>query len=417
MVLEFINSKRETALLAQKYIDDGIEFECKVEPFINKMISPKFIDGKTYKIAVYGFEGYHGRSKTRILSTANVIKSIELGCYLSDKIFSRIKFRDGNPLNYHLENIELRFLEYQKLPYKEGVVLGTHLGNPDAKNQDKRRARAIVVEQDGSSHETMYYRYVYESYLGDKLEDNVEIDHIDGNIRNNKISNLRTVSITENRLKSRLCGEGKFFNGIKMNRYKCPVCGITFDREAEFNSLKNKSTILCSKNCAKRFYASASDYNIGNLVSTYINYDYLTSMLISGPIEFGRIVSCVRSVNPNYIFPIISKISNLISDSKWHDVLYYTYCNQIKLSLNKNESPEVINCMIKFMLDYETVKTAEYIFNIMNNDFVYTKELLPNQFKFQSSKGVSPFDVDMKQKYAVIPKQIEIVPELHHFVI
>ena len=53
----------------------------------------------------------------------------------------------------------------------------------------------------------------------------------------------------------------------------------------------------------------------------------------------------------------------------------------------------------------------------MNNSFGYIKELLPNQFKFQSSKGVTPFDVDMKQKYAVIPKQVEIVPELHHFVI
>lgn len=418
MVLNFVNSRHETALLAQKYIDNNIGFTCNVEPFKNKLIPVKFLHGKTYKIAVYGYKGRHCRNKTRILSAANVIKAIELGCALSDKVFSRIKFKDGNPLNYHLDNIELRYLEYQKAPYMEGTVLGIHLGNPDAKKQCKRRPRAIVMEQDGYTHETMYYRYVYETYLGEKLPDDVEIDHMDGNVLNNSITNLRTISLNENRLKSRLCAEGNTFNGVLYNRYKCPVCGKCFDREAADEGISKN--LFCSPTCNGAYYATRTKETADvdtEIVLRYIKYDYLTSALNAGPISFANIISCVRFTNPSFVFPIISKISELIKDPVWHDVLYYTYSNQIKLGLNRNEAPEVIQTISNFIRDYEVAKTSNYIFNIMNNKFVYVPEFLPNQYKFQSKTGVTPFDKVDEDGYVVQPKQQLVIPELHHFVL
>jgi len=420
MVLNLVNNRRETALLAQKYIDENKEFVCTVAPFENKIIYPKFIHGKTYKIQVYGYPGHHGRNKSRILSAANVIKSIELGCSLSDKIYSRITFKDNNLLNYHLDNINIHFLEYQKEPYKLGIVLGMHLGDPNATKQCKRRPRAIVTEQNGFSHETMYYRYVYETYLGKKLDDNVEVDHIDGNIRNNSISNLRIVSLEENRLKSKLCEENKTIVGKRYFRYKCSICGKVFDREVDYNLPEERIPKIefCSSKCNRIYYSMCSkemvDCKTETLGYEYYAYNYLKTCLNAGPVVFGNTVSCVRSYNPQFVFPIVSEIDKLINDPSWHDVLYYTYSNQIKIGVNKKEAPEVIDKMAKFIQDYEAAKSQQYIFNMMNNCFVYIPIMLPNMYKFQSDKGVTTYDISGNSKYINLKKN-DIIPEIHQF--
>lgn len=365
MTLDFYINKHETALLAQQFIDNDIEFTCMVAPFENKIISPKFINGKTYKLKIYGFKGHHGRNKSRILSAANVIKAIELGCWLSDKIFSRIEFKDKNPLNYHLENINIRFLEYQKFPYKPGEILNLHLGDKTASVKKKQRTRAIVTEMNGYKHETMYYRYLYETYLGEKLLDDVEIDHIDGDVNNNNISNLRPVSVVENRLKSKLCGEGITFLGKDNGGYK--------------------------------------------------EYNFLKSCITAGPMVFANVIMYVRNNNANFVFPIITGIEELVNKPEWQDVLYYTYYNQIKLGINLHEKPELIETLRNFIAQYETVKTYEYLSGLFTNVYVPIYSRPKNWFKFQTNNGVTPFDKPTDGKYIDLQKSMENIPDLHKF--
>ena len=248
----------------------------------------------------------------------------------------------------------------------------------------------------------------------------MEVDHIDGNIRNNNIYNLRLVSRDENQLKAKICNENVLNKGVRFLRYKCPVCGKVFDREADYRLPEERipKMIFCSPKCNGVYYSTHSketaDNNLDSFIYSYIRYNYLKSCLIAGPELFVNMVSCVRSYMPNFVFPIISEIDELVNDVAWHDVLYYTYSNQIKLGINKNESPEVITKITKFIRDYELAKTQNYIFDIMNNKYVYFPIMLPNMYKFQTDKGVTPFDISKNTKYVDLKKN-EIIPEIHRF--
>jgi len=113
------------------------------------------------------------------------------------------------------------------------------------------RSRIVKQLDDKSLITISYPRYLMEEALGRKLEDWEEVDHKDGNIRNNELSNLQVLSGIENRRKSVWVDHGR---QRKYKTYTCP-CGKEFQAEVSQRERqdrqKNKVTKenYCSRKC------------------------------------------------------------------------------------------------------------------------------------------------------------------------
>lgn len=112
------------------------------------------------------------------------------------------------------------------------------------------RLRIIGVDKDGKRHTISYPKYLMELHIQRYLEEDEQIDHIDGNPLNNNIENLQILKLGEHQKLDVLRNKD-----IKVN---CTYCGKEFTIKG--NSLhcrnrkdKHQSGYFCSRQCTGKY--------------------------------------------------------------------------------------------------------------------------------------------------------------------
>jgi hypothetical protein len=114
--------------------------------------------------------------------------------------------------------------------------------------QDGRKI-VIVVENNGKRRTVSYPKWLLELQLGRKLDPNLEtVDHIDSNIDNNNLDNLRIVPRDEH--------SADDTRRVKPIKFQCAWCEKEFERSPRLirdKAKKNKAGPFCSRACAGKY--------------------------------------------------------------------------------------------------------------------------------------------------------------------
>jgi hypothetical protein len=117
------------------------------------------------------------------------------------------------------------------------------------KRQSDGRSIVIVVDDLGNRRTVSYPKHIVEKHLGRQLDQNIEtIDHIDSNIDNNNLDNLRVVPRAEH--------SADDTRRVRPVEFTCGWCDRKFDRSPRLvrdKSKKGKSGPFCSRSCAGRY--------------------------------------------------------------------------------------------------------------------------------------------------------------------
>ena len=119
------------------------------------------------------------------------------------------------------------------------------------------RSRIQLTFNDGTRKQMSYPKYLMECHLNRYLTDDETVDHIDQNVQNNEISNLRVINRREH-----------VSNDIVRNKdveVECAYCGKKFIIPG--NKLQNRnrkdrhsSGYFCSRECAGRYGAEVQHH-------------------------------------------------------------------------------------------------------------------------------------------------------------
>ena len=113
------------------------------------------------------------------------------------------------------------------------------------KRKDGRQI-VIVVERKGKRRTVSYPKWLLELQLGRKLDPDKEtIDHIDSNINNNDLNNLRIMPRDEH--------SAEDTRRVKKVKFKCAWCDNEFERSPRLirdKAKKGKAGPFCSRKCA-----------------------------------------------------------------------------------------------------------------------------------------------------------------------
>lgn len=119
----------------------------------------------------------------------------------------------------------------------------------------KQDGRKIVILYDGKKRSArLYAKYLLEKYLNRKLLKGEEVDHIDGDITNDSIGNLRAISGTLNRVLANLRKYGS------KETTSCLYC------KKHISFSKSRKRQFCSNSCKSK-HLGANQY--GNKIYGY----------------------------------------------------------------------------------------------------------------------------------------------------
>jgi hypothetical protein len=111
------------------------------------------------------------------------------------------------------------------------------------------RMIVIVVERNGKRRTVSYPKWILELQLGRKLDPNLEtVDHIDGNIDNNSLDNLRILPRDQH--------SADDARRVKKVKFECAWCGKEFERSPRLirdKAKKGKAGPFCSRSCAGKY--------------------------------------------------------------------------------------------------------------------------------------------------------------------
>ena len=112
------------------------------------------------------------------------------------------------------------------------------------------RMHVVVVKDDKTKTTISYPKYLMQQHLGRELTNDETVDHIDGNIFNNDISNFQILSRADNALKS-----VKWAEYLKLT---CKYCGKQFERRAAIHkhntNVRKVDGPFCSKQCVGKVH-------------------------------------------------------------------------------------------------------------------------------------------------------------------
>ena len=116
------------------------------------------------------------------------------------------------------------------------------------KRKDGRQI-VIVVERNGKRRTVSYPKWILELQMGRKLDPNLEtVDHIDSNIDNNNLENLRIVPRSEH--------SADDTRRVRKVKFECAWCDKEFERSPRLirdKAKKGKAGPFCSRNCAGKY--------------------------------------------------------------------------------------------------------------------------------------------------------------------
>ena len=116
------------------------------------------------------------------------------------------------------------------------------------KRKDGRQI-VIVVERNGKRRTVSYPKWILELQLGRKLDPNLEtVDHIDSNIDNNDLKNLRIMPRDQH--------SADDTRRVKKVKFECAWCDKEFERSPRLirdKAKKGKAGPFCSRNCAGKY--------------------------------------------------------------------------------------------------------------------------------------------------------------------
>lgn len=117
------------------------------------------------------------------------------------------------------------------------------------KRKSDGRQIVIIVELNGQRRTVSYPKWLMECQLGRRLDPNLEtVDHIDSNIDNNDLSNLRVVPRDQH--------SADDTRRVKPHKFTCAWCNKEFERSPRLvrdKARKNKAGPFCSRRCAGQY--------------------------------------------------------------------------------------------------------------------------------------------------------------------
>lgn len=116
------------------------------------------------------------------------------------------------------------------------------------KRKDGRQI-VIIVENNGKRRTVSYPKWLMELQMGRRLDPDMEtVDHIDSDIDNNDISNLRVMPRDEHSTEDT--------RRVKPVTFTCAWCDKEFERSPRLvrdKAKKNKAGPFCSRGCAGKY--------------------------------------------------------------------------------------------------------------------------------------------------------------------
>jgi hypothetical protein len=129
--------------------------------------------------------------------------------------------------------------------YDNCKIYGPYIGKKDG------RLRIVIHFPSGKKATMSYPKFLMEQHLNRHLTDDETVDHIDCNVQNNELSNLRILNRDEH---ARI-------DAIRLNKqdFRCPMCNRDFSLDGKrlhdtiLNRKKNKAGPFCSRKCAGKY--------------------------------------------------------------------------------------------------------------------------------------------------------------------
>jgi len=150
------------------------------------------------------------------------------------------------------------------------------------KRKDGRQI-VIVVERNGKRRTVSYPKWILELQLGRKLDPNLEtVDHIDSDIDNNDLKNLRIVPRDQH--------SADDTRRVKKVKFECAWCGKDFERSPRLirdKAKKGKAGPFCSRNCAGKYSRQLQLKLIDKMDSQQaVDSEYYKRKYASMPVSF-----------------------------------------------------------------------------------------------------------------------------------
>lgn len=118
-------------------------------------------------------------------------------------------------------------------------------------NKGQNGRKYVVIHYvDGTTKSTQYARHLMEQHLGRELLKSEQVDHINDDFTDDRLSNLQVLTPKENRDKEAFAVRGyrdEWFTFI------CPICGNVGRKKLSYvtqETNRGKAGPFCSKSCA-----------------------------------------------------------------------------------------------------------------------------------------------------------------------